>query len=672
MFFLYNIMVFLTGFLILSIQLIFGKSILPIFGGSPNVWLTSLAFYQVVLTLGYLYSYIMQKKLKLKTQIIVHSILFLTSLIFIPISINLDYFEVFESESLSLFITIFLSIGIPYFLLTASSPLIQSWFGHSNLKKSHNPYVLYVASNLGTFFSLISYPFLIEIFFSIKEQFLIWSSLFGLEILLILICGFFLFRNIGQNVITNTEKSIVNIKKSNIFMWILGGFVPSCFLSVITNKITIDIAPIPLLWIIPLGIYFLSFSIAFSDKFKKFELFNQGSLLFTIILFFVHITSSSNSYLVVFCLLSLLFVSISFHRYLYQNAPDKHYLTLFYLFMSVGGALGGTFVGVISPLIFNEYTEFYIIVFIICILCLQFSKKENTKYNFKQNAMYFVPFIFIFSFGIYKKYDNESISLYQERTFFGLNKVSESNFINNDINYNIKKLTHGTTLHGAQIIKPKSLSNQTLTYYSKDNPIYLSIKDYDDFYNFKNIGIIGLGTGAMNCMFENKNVDFFEIDQEIINIAKNQFTYLNICQNRQNFLLGDARIKMKEINNNKYDIIVVDAFSSDAIPVHLITKEAISMYREKLKENGLLVFHISNRYLNLEPVLGNIAKEINIQSKFCHKKQNKEQIYSTGSQVVIMSDNMDFINNNCWNYTKIDNNNTWNDNYSNILKYMIF
>ena len=176
----------------------------------------------------------------------------------------------------------------------------------------------------------------------------------------------------------------------------------------------------------------------------------------------------------------------------------------------------------------------------------------------------------------------------------------------------------------------------------------------------------------MNCMFENKNVDFFEIDQEIINIAKNQFTYLNICQNRQNFLLGDARIKMKEINNNKYDIIVVDAFSSDAIPVHLITKEAISMYREKLKENGLLVFHISNRYLNLEPVLGNIAKEINIQSKFCHKKQNKEQIYSTGSQVVIMSDNMDFINNNCWNYTKIDNNNTWNDNYSNILKYMIF
>ncbi len=176
----------------------------------------------------------------------------------------------------------------------------------------------------------------------------------------------------------------------------------------------------------------------------------------------------------------------------------------------------------------------------------------------------------------------------------------------------------------------------------------------------------------MNCMFENKIIDFFEIDQEIINIAKNQFTYLDICKNKQNFLLGDARIKMKEINNNKYDIIVIDAFSSDAIPVHLITKEAISMYRKKLKENGLLVFHISNRYLNLEPVLGNIAKEINIQSKFCHKKENKKQIYSTGSQVVIMSDNMDFVNNNCWNYTKIDNNNTWNDNYSNILKYMIF
>lgn len=672
MFFLYNLMVFLTGFLILSVQLIFGKSILPIFGGSPNVWLTSLAFYQVVLTLGYLYSYIMQKKLKLKTQIVVHSILFLSSLIFIPISINLNYFNNFQSESISLFITIFLSIGIPYFLLTASSPLIQSWFGYSNLKKSHNPYVLYVASNLGTFFSLISYPFLIEIFFSIKEQFYIWSGLFILEIMLILICGFFLFKNITKNRITNNEESVSTIKKSNIFIWILVAFVPSCFLSVITNKITIDIAPIPLLWIIPLGIYFLSFSIAFSDKFKYFNLFNQGSLLFTIILFFIDITSSSNSYLIIFCLLSLFFVSTTFHRFLYQNAPDKKHLTLFYLFMSVGGAIGGTFVGVIAPLIFNSYTEFYIIIFMICILSLQFFKIKDVKYNYKQNFIYFMPFIFIFSFGLYKKYDTNSINLYQERTFFGLNKVAESNFTKNDINYNIKKLTHGTTLHGAQIMKPENLSNQTLTYYSKDNPIYLSMKDYDTYYNFKNIGIVGLGTGAMNCMFENKNIDFFEIDQEIINIAKNHFTYLDICKNKQNFLLGDARIKMKEISDNKYDIIVIDAFSSDAIPVHLITKEAVSLYRTKLKDNGLLVFHISNRYLNLEPVLGNIAKEINIESKFCHIKQNKKQVYSTGSQVVIMSDNMDFIKNNCWNNTETDNNNTWNDNYSNILKYMIF
>lgn len=672
MFILYNIMVFLTGFLILNVQLIFGKSILPVFGGSPNVWLTSLAFYQVVLTLGYLYSYIIQKKLKLKTQIILHSILFLCSLVFIPVSMNIDYINVFKSESLNLFITIFLSIGIPYFLLTASSPLIQSWFGHSNLKKSHNPYVLYVASNLGTFLSLISYPFLIEIFFSIKEQFYIWSSLFILEIILILICGFFLFKNVIKNTVTNVEESVSTIKKSNIFVWIIIGFIPSCFLSVITNKITIDIAPIPLLWIIPLGIYFLSFSIAFSEKFKKFKLFNQASLLFTIILFFIHISSLPNVYLVIFCLLSLFFVSTTFHRYLYQNAPDKKHLTLFYLFMSVGGALGGTFVGVISPLIFNNYTEFYIIIFMICISTLQFTKTKNIQYNYKQNIAYFIPFIFIFSLGIYKKYDTNFISLYQERTFFGLNKVSESNLLHNNIDYNIKKLTHGTTLHGAQIMKPKNLSKQTLTYYSKNNPIYLSIKDYDDNYNFSDIGIIGLGTGAMNCMFENKNIDFFEIDQEIINIAKNHFSYLDICKNKQNFLLGDARIKIKNINDNKYDIIVIDAFSSDAIPVHLITEEAISLYRNKLKDNGLLVFHISNRYLNLEPVLGNIAKKINTESKLCYMKEKRGEIYAASSQVVIMSDNMDFINESCWKKTKTDNNNTWNDNYSNIFKYMIF
>lgn len=672
MFILYNLMVFLTGFLILSIQLIFGKSILPIFGGAPNVWLTSLAFYQVVLTLGYLYSYVMQKKIKLKNQIIIHSSLFILSLFFIPIGLNRDFLNISDSASLSLFITTLLSIGIPYFLLTASSPLIQSWFGNSKLEKSNNPYVLYVSSNLGTFLSLISYPFLIEIYLSTQDQFSLWSILFLLEIILIITCGVFLYKisNKEKNEAVETNKHVKNIDYKTILIWILVAFVPSALLSVITNKITIDIAPIPLLWIMPLGLYFLSFSIAFSDRFKSFNFFNYAGLLLLIIVFFISATSSKDIYLILFYLMALFFISVTFHNFLYKNAPQKEHLTLFYLLMSVGGACGGIFIGIISPLIFSSYYEFYIVLFLGSILCLQFSKKENIKYNLKQNILCFLPFTLLFCFGIFKDSGKENI-IYQERTFFGVNKVSQSTFIKDKIEYKINLLTHGTTLHGGQIKSPSNLSSTTLTYYSFNNPLYLGIKDYDDFYSFKNIGIIGLGTGSMNCMFENKNVSFFEIDQEMINIAQSKFTYLEICNNQQEFLLGDARMKMKEIEDNKFDIIVIDAFSSDAIPIHLITKEAVSMYIEKSNHNSLLSFHISNRYLNLEAVLGNIAKELNLQSKICYIDKNENDILSTSSKVVIMSKSLDFVKNGCWKVTKTDNNNTWNDNYSNIFDYLI-
>ena len=672
MFILYNIMVFLTGYLILSVQLIFGKSILPVFGGSPNVWLTSLAFYQVVLTLGYLYSYIMQKKVKLRTQVFVHCGLFLASLIFIPISLNTDFTSFSSSESIGFFITTFVSIGIPYFLLTGSSPLLQSWFGHSKLEKSSNPYVLYVSSNLGTFLSLITYPFLIEIYFSSQEQFNLWSILFLIEIVLIILCGFFLYK-----LSLKDDKEIINIptqrvKKSLIFYWIMVAFVPSSLLSIFTNKITIDIAPIPLLWIIPLGLYFLSFSIGFSDRFKKFDMFNNISLLSLIVIFFITVTSTKDFYVIFFYLIGLFSVSVTFHNFLYKNSPDKEHLTLFYLFMSVGGACGGLFVGVLSPLIFSGYYEFYFSLFLGCILCLQFSKKEDVEYDLRQNLIYFVPFTLIFLFGVYKANDSFGNVIYQERTFFGVNTIEKREVMFNEEKHVIKLLMHGTTLHGSQIIEPSIKSSIPLTYYSSDNPISMSIQDYDNVYGFKNIGVIGLGTGAMNCSFDNKNVDFFEIDEEILNIAQNEFKYLEVCKNNQNFILGDARIKMKEINDNKYDILVVDAFSSDAIPVHLITKEAIDMYTHKIKDNGFISFHISNRYLNLEPVLGNIAKSLNINSKICKSKKSNEVISSTSSNVVVMGNDLTMLTHECWKPTKYDNEPVWNDNYSNILKYLIF
>lgn len=589
MFSLFNILVFLTGFLILNIQLVFSKAMLPIFGGSPNIWIASLAFYQTVLTLGYGYSYFLQKKFSITNQFIIHILLLtLCSLIFIPISINYEYINFFSNDTFNLFLTIFISIGLPYFLVTATSPLLQSWFGNSTHTKSKNPYLLYVSSNIGTFGALLCYPFLIEYYLNTDQQMVQWSILFTTNIVLLAITLMILVKkylsvdqiNESNKEVATKNKEVPKLKKIQAIKWMILAFIPSAFLSTVTNKITIDIAPIPLMWVIPLGLYFLSFSIGFTDKIKHQKNIAITCLALAIVSFAQ--SNNHNIYLGLFFISFLFLLSVLFHNKLYLTRPDQKHLTLFYLFISIGGATGGIFIGVISPIIFNGYYEFLILCILISLCCI-YLYDNNIKTKI-QISFTFIPLLIIFStlygFKLYKS-DNQSIIL-KERTFYGVYTVKEKT----QNNRTLRTLIHGNTLHGGQVIYPEEEKQTALSYYSKFNPMALFKDDFlAKFPESNNFGIVGLGTGAMNCFFENKNIVFYEIDSLIVDIAKTKFNYLEACKNEVSFILGDARLSLDKSKKN-FDLLYIDAFSSDAIPTHLITINAIHNYLNNIKDNG--------------------------------------------------------------------------------------
>jgi hypothetical protein len=376
----------------------------------------------------------------------------------------------------------------------------------------------------------------------------------------------------------------------------------------------------------------------------------------------------SNLLKLVYYIISLFVISTYFHNQAYKNSPKKEHLALFYFMLSIGGALGGIFIGVVAPLIFNDYYEFYIMVALILFL-IPFMMTKKALVGFAIMSAVLVSL----GFGLQDKIIDKNVEI-KERTFFGLYKVKKLE----TKNYKVNLFTHGTTIHGAQTKKPILNSKLGLTYYSKSNGLYESYKSYEKEKTLKDIGVVGLGIGSINCFSENKNITFYEIDQVVVDIAKNEnyFTYLSDCKNNMEFLVGDARIKMQEEKDSKYDLLFIDAFSSDAIPTHLITKEAISMYLSKIKEEGNIVFHISNRYLNLEPVIGNIAKELGVNSGRCfmteEDKVDKKDLLESPSEVVVIGKDLTHLKHDCWVKTLTDDKKIWTDGYSNLFDYIIW
>jgi len=653
---------FTSASLMFVLQPLFGKILLPLLGGSPAVWNTCMVFYQSILFLGYLYAHTLSTRLSASQQILVHASIILLSVLALPVGLPEQVTPPTEGNpTWWLLSTLGLAIGLPFFVLSTTAPLIQKWFAQIGHHSSHDPYFLYAASNTGSLLALLSYPFLLEPNIGLAAQQTDWSMGYALLGVLIAACAGMLWRN-RQAAATVTAESAGHLPWLTQLHWLALALVPSSLLLGLTNFISTDIASVPLLWIIPLTVYLLSFIIVFSkwnDAIHPWMVRIQPIFLIPFIAYaFINPADLPYwAYLILHVIAFFLAIMVC-HGELAKRRPPTQYLTRFYLIMSFAGMLGGMFNTFVAPFIFNGIYEYPIMIVAALLLRPGLPLALNRRllwqllppilllgiglglYAWVGNlldyfdaiaislmlltcAVFFLrkqPLGFALSAGviIFLSLGVHSLSshtLYQERTFFGVLAVRESTLTDEQGQAETyHELFHGTTKHGAQRL-PAALSTIPLTYYSRPGPMGQLFKAYNGVDQNWHIGIVGLGAGALACYAKPQQTwTLYEIDPLVVEIASNPlyFTYLSQCNKTAQMRIGDARLSLVQEPDHSFDLLVMDAFSSDAVPTHLLTEEAIKLYFQKLKPNGILAFHITNRHLALKKVLSIHAEHLHL------------------------------------------------------------
>ncbi len=656
---------FLASFLIFQIELIIAKVFLPRFGGSFLVWGGCLVFFQCVLLLAYMYAHLVTKIFGSFRYSKFHLFMILLPLVVFP---GHPLAAVLSHNNIPLVVDIFvqliLSVGLVFFVLSTTSVISQSWLVSSGLRERNNPYVLYAVSNAGSFLGLLTYPFIFEANFGLNQQLVIWRVCYIFFILFYLLA----FKTIPYCDKTAPKPSLfvpgIFNKQITIgdifgqkFIWILlsaSGCI--AFLSV-TNIITYEIAPCPLFWIMPLCIYLITFTLTFREK-PLYPSWIQDKLFlvlgFGVLLFFLTLQRFSLPVLliIIFHLITLFVVCMYCQYQLYISRPKNNDgLTVFYLLISLGGFLGSLFVTWIAPLIFTETYEyllalcliavvyslngekkrisFYHIFLISCFLLLIYIWPLTIRSTCSFLGIVFLLFlvqliflqlktnlrsialcmaaVFCVSFFIgdsWKITSGTEINVYTLRNYYGIYRVS--------LVKDIIQLTNGTTTHGAEFFS-KGKENEPLSYYHKGTPLGRVLESKDLFLH--HISAIGLGVGSVAAYGKiDQTIDFFELDKDVYWIAANFFQFLKHTQANTNYIIGDARASLKKMGSETYDLLIVDAFMGDYVPVHLLTTNAILEYKRCLKKNGIILFHISNRSVDLAAVLFSNASAVKAYS----------------------------------------------------------
>lgn len=666
---LFAVTLFTSASLMFVLQPMFGKLLLPLLGGSPSVWNTCMVFYQSILFLGYLYAHGLSTTQRPHRQVLIHAGGLLISLIALPVGLPENAAPPTDSNPTGwLLWTLFLSIGLPFFVVSTTAPLMQKWFAGVGHHTSHDPYYLYAASNAGSLIALLSYPFLLEPHIGLVEQKQYWSVGYVLLGLLVAGCAFVVWKS--QQKEAMSEESVledITLEPSTKLHWLALAFVPSSLLLGLTNFISTDVASVPLLWIIPLTLYLLSFILVFSkwgDNIHPVMVSVQPIVLLPFIAY-SFINPAVLPYWVDLGLhLTAFFIAVMVcHGELARLRPHTRHLTTFYLIMSFAGMLGGMFNTFVAPFAFNGVYEYPLMI--VAALLLRPGLKSSIgvyKKDWLRQAI-FPAVLLVFGIFIYAVIDNLpdyldtigvglillaglsysfrakpltlallsgilifftmalhgllSNTLYQERTFFGVLSVRESILINEQNRpEKYHEFFHGTTKHGAQRLGG-DVSRTPLTYFSRPGPIGQLFSVFDDINRNWNIGIIGLGAGTLACYAkEGQDWTFYELDPLVVEIAENPayFSYISQCNPKTRMVVGDARLSLEKEPDQKFDLYIVDAFSSDSIPIHLLTQEAIGLYFKKLKPNGILALHITNRHLALKKVLSDHAKRLGLSA----------------------------------------------------------
>lgn len=737
----FTLCVFVGSFLLFMVQPMVGKILLPYLGGVPAVWTTCMLFFQLALLAGYIYAEKSIRYLGCQRQSILHLLLMTGAFTLLPLNIDTSGASAAVNNPTGwLLARLAGSIGILFFMIAANAPLLQRYYSETGQPDSTDPYFLYAASNVGSLLALLSYPFVFEPLLRLSQQRTLWSVLYAGQTILVLICCILLWKGSGRKnpdgMADNETAGIqAEVKSSDTIdenarqaeyasaladvdgfvnrlvkeqqlaalqahdhtrptwkkalFWCLLGFVPcSAMLSVTTHMAT-DIASAPMLWVFPLALYLVSFIMVFARsgywREIKWERYMFPMVVLAMMLY--HFRIVERTWLTIpLHLLAMFLICMYFHARLAKERPPVIQLNSYFVWMSVGGILGGIFNGLLAPVLFTTQSEYIITLLVAaCLSSFMATSYFDPEYSLARRMlvaaifmgllvlpgwleevnlskllsesgmfMTFLSLILIYVFNNFRKAAAPLLIIIAltafmqnsadprlvmvDRSFFGILRVTrlanDGEVVDPDLKIEGKKdifycLSHGTTLHGVERKVDSMRISYPLAYYAREGPVGSVFRVGQINRAFKNIGVVGLGCGTLAWYGRAwQHFDFFEIDPKVVKIAQNPeyFTFLKNSKATIRHIIGDARVSLQNIPDNSYDLLIIDAYSSDAVPVHLMTREAVELYRTKLNSDGMLLFHISNRFFKLSPIIKSICDDLDID---CLRSYDEPSTYST-------------------------------------------
>lgn len=679
------------SFLLFLVQPMVARMALPRLGGSPSVWNSAMLVYQALLLGGYAYAHWLGR-FAARRQALIHLALFLLAAIFLPIGLAAWQPPATLEPAVWVLWLLAASIGPLFFIVAAQAPLLQNWFARAD---AGDPYPLYAASNLGSFAGLLAYPLLVEPLMPIAAQRLLWSAGYGLLFLLVIVCALTLPRDDSARALIPAgaaEEPTPPLRR--MALWAVLAAVPSGLMLATSLYLTTDIVAMPLLWVLPLGLYLLSFSVAFAQGRGMADFCTRIAPIILLIGACIAFAKGASFpiFIAAGILIVLFVVAIALHARLYDLRPAPAHLTRFYLVMSVGGMLGGLFCALVAPLIFDWTYEYPILLAAAALLLPMpppFFRLAELLWEEPRRRVWLtalllviglflsmigagmlVPgwnvmpvkaacFCIIIGLGILappQRVAFAGLLLYLMLCLNGWEKLSQSftpgmlvrsyfgvyGVTNNGPDQRI--LFHGTTLHGVQNRRPDRALDPT-SYYAPKSGVGLALRAAPALFGgHARVGVVGLGAGTLACYIRpGQRWRFYEIDPAMARIARDpsHFTFLPRCQPHADIAIGDARMLLEREPANGADILVIDAFSSDSIPMHLLTREALAIYARRLAPGGLLLIHISNRYLDLRPVVANGGAAAGFTAMLRHynpARRDADRNYSSSVWVVLSRD----------------------------------
>src|SRR5262245_57921906 len=715
---------FLSAFLLFWFEPMVGKMMLPLLGGAASVWITCLLFFQLMLLTVYGYARVLERYATLRHQILVHSAMLLGVFIFLPVQFGARPDAAASAHPSSwLLWQLVKTVGIPFCVVSTTAPLLQNWLSKTHARSGRDPYFLYAISNAGSLLALLSYPLLIEPRIGVRTQSWSWLAGYATLTLMVLAASGLVWKNSQREsrMLKYQETVEAAAWRSRLF-WLAAAFVPSALMLAVTNHILLNLASVPFLWIIPLAVYLITFMVAFARRIHLSSALLSRIAPVVLLLLFPFVAASRTVdaqymwYLVGAHIFILLIGALLCHTALAARRPAPQHLTEFYFWVALGGALGGAFTAVVAPFIFRTVVEYPLLVALIAFFretqesearlnggdlifpaalgflvigaskLLQWANVDITTdyittvlvdlviiliaYLFRLRAFRFglAMTVLIMTYrSVLPQFYGSSQFIFTTRDFFGVKGVKF------DAPTNSRRLLHGDTLHGLESLDTELLG-QPLSYYHETGPVGDVMKMLSGRPD-QRIGVVGLGTGSMaGWTAPHRHITFFDIDPQIYDIASNFFTFLGRCAHSCDVVLGDGRLSIEKMNDGTFDMLMLDAFNSDSIPAHLVSREAIQVYLAKLKPNGFLMFHVSNRYMDVEGLISAAVTDALLEA-LVRDDEERQVALKARSHYVVAAKNANALGSleQDENWLKVEKPariHPWTDDYSNMLEIM--